>query len=139
MHCHTNINLGRLHNEKPDTDFCIDRHTRRSCGPRFGRADLKSIDGLFCATDLMAIGALDGLRTDLGRNVPKDIQVLGYDDIEQAAWVAYNLSTIRQNIEAQAEAVIRLLSDRLLDSSLPIRVHNQELTPVLRGTTRHDS
>jgi DNA-binding LacI/PurR family transcriptional regulator len=87
----------------------------------------------------MAIGALDGLRTDLGRNVPKDIQVLGYDDIEQAAWVAYNLSTIRQNIEAQAEAVIRLLSDRLLDSSLPIRVHNQELTPVLRGTTRHDS
>jgi DNA-binding LacI/PurR family transcriptional regulator len=111
----------------------------RSSIARFGRADLKSIDGLFCATDLMAIGALDGLRTDLGLNVPKDIQVLGFDDIEQAAWVTYNLSTIRQNIEAQVEAVVRLLSDRLLDSSLPIRVHNQELTPVLRGTTRHDS
>jgi hypothetical protein len=37
------------------------------------------------------------------------------------------------------KSLIRLLSDRLLDSSLPIRVHNQELTPVLRGTTRHDS
>jgi DNA-binding LacI/PurR family transcriptional regulator len=100
--------------------------------------ELRQIDGLFCATDLMAIGALDGLRTDLGLKVPQEIQVLGYDDIEQAAWASYNLSTIRQNVEAQAEAVIRLLNDRMLDPSLPIRVYSQELTPVLRGTTRYD-
>ena len=102
------------------------------------RAVLARVDGLFCATDLMAIGAMDGLRTDLGLRVPEDIQVLGYDDIEQASWAAYNLSTIRQNVEAQAEAVIKLLNDRLSDTSLPVRVHNQELTPMLRGTTRHD-
>ena len=111
----------------------------RSAIAQVDRRVLGRIDGLFCATDLMAIGALDGLRTDLGLSVPEDIQVLGYDDIEQASWAPYDLSTIRQNVEAQAEAVIELLNDRLSDSSLPTRVHNQELTPVLRGTTRHES
>ena len=99
---------------------------------------LARIDGLFCATDLMAIGALDALRIDLGMQVPADTQVLGYDDIEQASWASYDLSTIRQHVDEQAEAVINLLRDRISDSTLPNRVHNQTLTPVLRGTTLHD-
>ena len=94
------------------------------------------IDGLFCATDLMAIGALDGLRSDLGIKVPEEVQVLGYDDIEQASWAAYNLSTIRQNVEEQTEVVIRLLKDRISDSSLPNRVHNLRIEKVIRGTTK---
>lgn len=96
------------------------------------------IDGLFCSTDLMALGALDALRIDLGIAVPDQIQVLGFDDIEQAGWASYDLSTIRQNVEAQTETVLRLLIERIADSSLPNRVEKQVLAPVLRGTTRHD-
>ena len=48
------------------------------------RSVFDRIDGLFCSTDLMAIGALDALRIDLGISVPDQIQVLGFDDIEQA-------------------------------------------------------
>ena len=102
------------------------------------RAILNRVDGLFCATDLMALGALDALRLDLGMAVPDQIQVLGFDDIEQASWASYNLSTIRQDIVSQAEIVVRLLIERIADGTLVNRVERQPLTPVLRGTTRHD-
>ena len=101
------------------------------------RAVLARIDGLFCATDLMAIGALDALRIDLGIAVPGDMQVVGFDDIEQAGWASFDLSTIRQDVDAQADTVIRLLTERIADRSLPIRLERAQLSPVLRGTTRH--
>jgi hypothetical protein len=44
-------------------------------------------DGLFGTTDLLACGALDGLKHDLFLRVPEDIRVVGFDDIEQASWV----------------------------------------------------
>lgn len=101
------------------------------------RGILDRLDGLFCSTDLMALGALDALRIDLGITVPGQIQVLGFDDIEQAAWASYDLSTIRQDIDAQAEAVVALLVDRIRDGSAPNRVKREPLTLVHRGTTRH--
>ena len=105
---------------------------------RSDRAVRDRIDSLFCSTDLMALGALDALRIDLGIAVPAQIQVLGFDDIEQAGWASYDLSTIRQNVEAQTETVLRFLIERIADNSLPNRIEKQVLTPVLRGTTRHD-
>lgn len=99
-------------------------------------AALDRIDGLFCATDLMAIGALDALRHDLGIAVPDRIQVLGFDDIEQAAWASYDLSTIRQDVAAQSNTVLRLLIERMEDNTLDKRVENEPLTVILRGTTR---
>lgn len=101
-----------------------------------GRSAMDGVDALFCATDLMAIGALDALRLDLGIRVPDQIQVLGFDDIEQANWASYNLSTIRQDIEAQSEIVVRLLIERIADGALANRVERQPLTTIRRGTTR---
>jgi len=103
-----------------------------------GSAVIGRLDGLFCATDLMALGALDALRLDLGLTVPDRMQVLGFDDIEQASWGSYDLSTIRQDIETQTETVVRLLIERIADSGLANRVERQPLEIVLRGTTRHD-
>jgi len=100
-------------------------------------AVLRRVNGLFCATDLMAIGALDALRFDLGVAVPDRVQVVGFDDIEQAGWAAYDLTTIRQDVDAQADTVIHLLVERNADPALPIRLEHGHLTPVLRGTTRH--
>jgi len=102
------------------------------------RAIFGRIDGLFCSTDLMAIGALDALRIDLSIAVPEQIQVLGFDDIEQANWGSFNLSTIRQDIDDQTYTVVRLLKERIADNTLANRVERQRLTVVLRGTTLHD-
>lgn len=99
------------------------------------RDALAGIDGLFCATDLMALGALDGLRLDLGIKVPEQMQVVGFDDIEQASWGSYALSTVRQDAQEQAEAALRLLSERMKAADLPMRTHRQTLVPVYRKTT----
>jgi DNA-binding LacI/PurR family transcriptional regulator len=57
------------------------------------------VDALFCADDLLGAGALDGIRFGLRRAVPKDIGVIGFDDIQMASWDAYRLSTLRTQID----------------------------------------
>ncbi|WP_375551917.1 LacI family DNA-binding transcriptional regulator [Rhodophyticola porphyridii] len=101
-------------------------------------AALEGVDGLFCATDLMAMGALDALRFDLGCAVPDEIQLVGFDDIEQAGWAAYDLSTVHQDLEEQAALAMRLLKERAADIDMAPRTVTQTLVPVYRGTTRHD-
>ncbi|RMA43072.1 LacI family DNA-binding transcriptional regulator [Rhodophyticola porphyridii] len=101
-------------------------------------AALEGVDGLFCATDLIAMGALDALRFDLGRAVPDEIQLVGFDDIEQAGWAAYDLSTVHQDLEEQAALAMRLLKERAADIDMAPRTVTQTLVPVYRGTTRHD-
>jgi len=103
-----------------------------------GHAVLDGIDGLFCPTDLLAIGALDALRIRFGIAVPGRVQVLGFDDIEQAGWASYDLSTIRQDVEVQSETVIRLLTERIADPCRPARIEHTPLSVVRRGTTRHE-
>lgn len=102
---------------------------------RIGREGMAGIDGLFCATDLMALGALDGLRVDLRLRVPEDVQVVGFDDIEQAGWGAYRLTTIRQDIAAQCALVLDLLTARIDHPDQPPQLRVQSLEPVIRATT----
>jgi DNA-binding LacI/PurR family transcriptional regulator len=53
------------------------------------------LDGVFCATDLLALGFLDVARQEFGRRIPEDISIVGFDDIPQAGWLGYSLTTIR--------------------------------------------
>jgi LacI family transcriptional regulator len=48
---------------------------------------------IFCANDLMALGAMDAAR-DLGLEVPRDVALVGFDDIEAAAMVSPALTTV---------------------------------------------
>lgn len=68
------------------------------------------IDGAFCATDLIAMGFLDGARYERGRRVPADLSVVGFDDIPEAAWRAYALTTIRQSIPRLVAAVMAAIA-----------------------------
>jgi DNA-binding LacI/PurR family transcriptional regulator len=66
------------------------------------------LDAVFVANDLMAIGALRALR-DSGRQVPADVAVVGYDDIEMARHTEPPLTTIHQPIVDQARTMTELL------------------------------
>ena len=55
-------------------------------------------DGLFCASDVMAVGAMRGL-IDLGIRIPADVQVIGFDGISLGKYLVPSLSTISQDIE----------------------------------------
>ncbi|KWX71682.1 LacI family transcriptional regulator [Paenibacillus riograndensis] len=53
---------------------------------------------VFASGDLLALGAVMAAK-DKGLSVPSDISVMGYDDIELAAYVSPALTTIRQDTE----------------------------------------
>lgn len=54
-------------------------------------------DALFCANDLLAIGAMDAMRKRLGMRVPEDVLVAGFDDIPAASWASIDLTTFVQD------------------------------------------
>jgi LacI family transcriptional regulator len=68
------------------------------------------VTALFCANDLIALGALEAART-LGRNVPADLSLVGFDDIFVAALVSPPLTTIRQPLERLGKEAADLAID----------------------------
>lgn len=82
-------------------------------------AHAAEIDGIFCVADYMALGLLDGLRHDCGLNIPQDLRLIGFDDIPQAGWKAYDLTTIRHSREDLAAKAIELLIKRIDCPELP--------------------
>jgi DNA-binding LacI/PurR family transcriptional regulator len=68
------------------------------------------IDGLFVASDLMALGALGALR-EAGRRVPEDVAVVGFDDSPAATMADPPLTTVRQPFERLAVEAIRVISE----------------------------
>ncbi len=67
---------------------------------------------MLCRNDLSAIGVMRGL-IDAGRRIPEDISVVGYDDIELAAYVDPALTTVRQSTEEMARLAVEDLFGRL--------------------------
>jgi DNA-binding LacI/PurR family transcriptional regulator len=73
-----------------------------SAGYRAAQSAISSAkrpDSIFFASDIMAIGGIEAIRA-AGLRVPDDISVVGFDDVPGASWPAYNLTTVRQPIEA---------------------------------------
>ncbi|CAG4907168.1 LacI family DNA-binding transcriptional regulator [Paraburkholderia gardini] len=104
---------------------------------------------IFCANDLMALGAIEALK-QLGHRVPEDVSVLGYDDQEIARHTHPPLSTVvLPNYELGRWAVETLLQDEhnraagapvrhrmvKLDGPLveraSVRVITEEISPVI--------
>jgi DNA-binding LacI/PurR family transcriptional regulator len=92
-------------------------------------------DGVFCTTDLMACGVLDAARHRFGIEVPRDLSVIGFDDIEEARWDSYALTTFAQPVASIADAAVGWLAHpgepagSAASISLPARM-------VWRGTVR---
>ncbi|HVU79709.1 MAG TPA: LacI family DNA-binding transcriptional regulator [Gaiellaceae bacterium] len=85
------------------------------------------LDGLFAASDAMAVGALQALAA-AGRRVPDDVAVVGFDDVELAAAATPPLTTVRQPWDELTRALVELLGRRIAGSAEPEHV---VLTPTL--------
>lgn len=103
---------------------------------RLGRR-LSDFDSVFCATDLIALGFLDAVRQQTGYAVPEKLQIIGFDNIDQAGWDGYSLSTVARNIELAAGGAVELIMARIEEPARPFVTHSIELIPVHRSTTRH--
>jgi LacI family transcriptional regulator len=89
--------------------------------------------GVFCANDVIAVGALNAAHK-LGISVPEGLTIVGFDDISMSAWEVFRLTTVRLDFEAMAEEACRLLVERMTTSSPSI---GRKVIPVslsLRGT-----
>jgi len=86
--------------------------SRESGGPaaRTLLAQAPDLDGIFCASDAMAAGALPVLR-EAGRGVPADVRVVGFDDNGLAATLDPPLTTVRNPLDRISEEMVRLLID----------------------------
>jgi LacI family transcriptional regulator len=96
-------------------------------------------DGLFCANDMTAIGAMHALIA-AGVRVPEDVAIVGFDDVPVARYVTPTLSSLGVDIAGLgAQAVARLL--RAVDGQAPDAVAHQLLTPALsaRGSSNRQS
>jgi DNA-binding LacI/PurR family transcriptional regulator len=69
----------------------------------------KRPDAMFCASDHMAIVALDVAQTEFGLMPGKDISIAGFDNIDLAGWRIFGLTTYSQPIPAMVAQTIRLL------------------------------
>jgi DNA-binding LacI/PurR family transcriptional regulator len=74
-------------------------------------ARVPDLDGLFVASDMMAVGALRALRL-AGRRVPDDVAVVGFDDIVMATFTEPSLTTVRQRTVLQGRVMARMLLSR---------------------------
>jgi DNA-binding LacI/PurR family transcriptional regulator len=70
------------------------------------------LDAVFVASDLMAAGALNALRR-LGRRVPEDVAVIGFDDLPLSQYTDPRLSTVRQPVDAMATRMVRELLSQI--------------------------
>ena len=70
-------------------------------------------DAVFVANDHMAIAAMDVLRYELGLRVPEEVSVVSFDDVPQAAWPSYGLTTVRQSAARMVQATVEALMARI--------------------------
>lgn len=70
------------------------------------------LDAVFCASDLMAAGALRALR-GAGRTVPGDVALVGFDDSAVARRTDPPLTSVRQPMEEMGRTMARLLVEQI--------------------------
>lgn len=66
--------------------------------------------GVFCVSDLLALGFIDAARQDFKLTLPVDLCVIGFGDIPAAGWLGYDLTTFRPPIDEICRHIADLLS-----------------------------
>jgi LacI family transcriptional regulator len=79
-----------------------------------------AFDAVFCASDVVALGAIGALR-EAGLRVPSDISIVGFDDIPLAAYFDPPLTTVRLPAFELGQAAGRALLERITDHAIVSR------------------
>ncbi|MEZ4731238.1 MAG: substrate-binding domain-containing protein [Caldilineaceae bacterium] len=92
-------------------------------------------EAIYCYNDMMAIGAISVL-TRRGFQIPNDIAVTGFDDIEVAAFTVPPLTTLRQPRRAMGAQAMRILL-KLINQQQDQQPHATVLLGdlIVRGST----
>jgi DNA-binding LacI/PurR family transcriptional regulator len=96
---------------------------------------LDEIDAIFCPTDELAALCIPTLKA-IGKKIPEDIAIMGFDDQPIARHTSPPLSTVRRPANKHAHAAIDLLL-KILKKEIPYEsgFHEIETDLVIRGST----
>ena len=85
-------------------------------GYELGRQLLETAQpsAIFVANDQMALGVLRALH-EAGREIPRQVSVVGFDDIPEAAYYTPPLTTVRQDFREIGSRSLRLLLEMIAD------------------------
>jgi LacI family transcriptional regulator len=75
-------------------------------------------DAIFAASDVMAVGAVQAARR-LGVNVPDQLGVVGFDDIQPGRMSALGITSLRQPARELGRRAVELLNERIADPTSP--------------------
>ncbi|HXW57317.1 MAG TPA: LacI family DNA-binding transcriptional regulator [Candidatus Cybelea sp.] len=94
----------------------------------------QAFTALFAYNDNSAIGAVRALH-EAGFRVPEDISVVGFDDIQSAAYLNPALTTVRQPLKKMGELAARTLLDRIEERAKYVPEITVEPELVVRKST----
>jgi len=89
---------------------------------------------VFCGNDVIAMGARCAAAA-LGREVPRELTLLGFDDIAMAGWEVFALTSVHCDLTAMAGHAVRLLMDRIKEPAKD--AEHVVLTPTLTLRRTH--
>jgi len=92
-------------------------------------------EAYFCGDDVLSIGVLSALQ-DSGLQVPKDVGIIGLNDMEMSGWENINLTTIKQPIEQIISSSIELIVAMLEDPERYPEARIFPTTVIERGTLK---
>ena len=93
-------------------------------------------DAVFVASDHMAFSVMDTLRNEFSLRIPQDVSIVGYDDVPQAAWPGFDLTTVEQPALKMVAMTVATLLDQLEAGEVKKRATVLPARLVLRGTVR---
>jgi DNA-binding LacI/PurR family transcriptional regulator len=70
-------------------------------------------DAIFVANDHMAFAVMDVARDHFGLRIPQDLSIVGYDDVPEAAWGGYKLTSVAQPSADMVHSTVSLLLDQM--------------------------
>ena len=89
---------------------------------------------LFVENDLMALGAIQGIK-ESGLRVPDDIAVVGFDDIAFASFPEIGLTTVRQPKYEMGKLAVDILLDSIIKPSKEAKKHILEPKLIVRTSS----
>ncbi|SDY24961.1 transcriptional regulator, LacI family [Micromonospora pattaloongensis] len=115
---------------------CVERSSFSMEGARVAAAKLldRGVTGIVCASDVLALGSIRAARR-LGRRVPEDVSVVGFDDSAIMTCTDPPLTTVRQPIETMGQAAVDLLVTQIEGGGVTPDELLFEPELVVRGST----
>lgn len=89
---------------------------------------------IFAGSDMQALGVLRAAH-ELGLSVPRELSVVGYDDLPLASWVGPPLTTVRQPLTEMGAAATRMLFEMISGGTPPVTRLNLSTDLVVREST----